>query len=77
MDMGDDGPSSLLQHGDEAARGFLGIAPALRSPGHHPGDLSWGDTGTARRECSLHYPCRRAGGANTYYPVAPQLVTVG
>ena len=28
MDMGDDGPSSLLQHGDEAARGFLGIAPA-------------------------------------------------
>ena len=33
VDMSNDRPSVSPQHGDEAAGGFAGIAPALRGPG--------------------------------------------
>ncbi len=75
MDMGYDGPSSRLQHGHEAARGFLCIAAALRGPDHHPGDLGRTGGGTARGQCRLYCPCRRAGSAHARHPVAPHLVT--
>ena len=42
MDMGHDGPSSLVQQDHEAVRGILSIAAALRGPDHHPGDLGRG-----------------------------------
>ena len=39
MEMGYDGPSSLVQQGHEAAGGFGCIVAALPSPDHHPGDF--------------------------------------
>ena len=75
MDMGYDGPSSLVQQGHEAARGFGCIAAALRGPDHYPGDLGRAGGGTARGQCRLHCPGHRPGSAHAHRPVAPQLVT--
>lgn len=77
MDVGYDRPPGLLQHGDEAARGFPGIATALRGPDHDPGDLGRACRGTARRQGRLHCSCHRPGSADAQHPVAPQLVTTG
>ncbi len=77
MNMGYDGPPSVLQCADHAARGFAGIAVALRGPDHHPGDLSRALLRAARRQRRLDHPGHRAGSAHPHHPVAPQLVTMG
>ena len=60
MDMGYDGPSSLLQQGHEAARGFRRVAAALRGPDHHPGDrLAAEGCACERVAVDAHRPARR------------------
>jgi len=59
VNMGYDGPPSFLQRGDQAARGFLRMAAALRGPDHDPGDLSRARLRTTRRQRRLDRPNRR------------------
>jgi hypothetical protein len=51
MDTAGNGPSSLLEPGDEAARGLLVVAPGLRGTEHHPGNLSHAYPSTSLRSC--------------------------
>ena len=74
MDVGDDSPASRLQHGDEAARGFPGVAAALRGPHYHPGDLGRAGRRAARGQCRLDDSRRLAGSAYAQHPVTPHLV---
>ena len=63
-----------LQRGDEAARRFLGVAAALRSPHDHPRDLGRAGRRTAGRKCRLRCSRRLTGDARPQHPVAPYLL---
>ncbi len=77
VNVGDDGPAILVQHADETAGGFLGVAEALVPAGYYPCHLGRARTWATDWHGGLQGPGRCATGAHAYYPVAPEFAAVG
>jgi hypothetical protein len=77
MNIGHDGPASLLQGGDQAARGFPGIAAALRGPDHHPGDSAGPSSGPPAGSVAWTIPATAPVARTRGTQLPHSLVTMG